>query len=295
MIYLNGVKFPIEHFPDGSQLLKFNRDKVLFPFGKPYVTDSDNYFQFDIRWVYENDEELVTIYFLTRHIQSTFTKKNPINLSMLYCPNARQDRVKSGEDVFTLKYFAEIINSLNFDNVYVADPHSNVACALFNNLRVVDMSIKLKAWDMKAKEKGQYIYFPDEGAMKRYKDYFSLAKKIYGVKERDWETGKILGLNVHDENGNKVSEDEVKGCSVLMVDDIISYGGTMYYSALKLKELGFKKIYAYATHTENSVLDEEKGTFIKCLNDRIVESLTTTDSIYSGNHPYIQVVKMWPN
>ena len=115
------------------------------------------------------------------------------------------------------------------------------------------------------------------------------------MKERDWETGKILGLNVHDENGNKVSKEEVKGYSVLMVDDIISYGGTMYYSALKLKELGFKKIYAYATHTENSVLDEEKGTFIKCLNDRTVESLTTTDSIYSGNHPYIQVVKMWPN
>ena len=278
MIYINGVKFPIEHYPDGSQLLKFKDD------GNGY---------FNIRWIYENDEELVTIYFLTRHLQNTYTKQNWINLSMFYCPNARQDRVKSHEDIFTLKYFAEIINSLKFDNVYIADPHSNVASALLNNLRIVDISTKLKAWDTKAM--GKYIYFPDEGAMKRYKDYFTLSKKIYGVKERDWETGKILGLNIHDENGNKVSEEEVKGHSVLMVDDIISYGGTMYYSALKLKEIGFEKIYAYATHTENSVLDEEKGTFIKCLNDRTVESLTTTDSIYSGNHPYIKVVKMWPN
>lgn len=295
MIYINGVKFPIEHYPDGSQLLKFKEYETCFALGgKPY-TDGNGYFIFDIRWIYENDEELVTIYFLTRHLQNIYTKQNRINLSMFYCPNARQDRVKSHEDIFTLKYFAEIINSLNFDNVYIADPHSNVASALLNNLRIVDISTKLKAWDTKAMGKGQYIYFPDDGAMKRYKDYFSLAKKIYGVKERDWETGKILGLNIHDENGNKVSEEEVKGHSVLMVDDIISYGGTMYYSALKLKEIGFEKIYAYATHTENSVLDEEKGTFIKCLNDRTVESLTTTDSIYSGNHPYIQVVKMWPN
>jgi ribose-phosphate pyrophosphokinase len=182
---------------------------------------------------------------------------------------------------------------LRFDNVYIADPHSNVAAALFENLTIVDISKYLRNLDARYNEKGGYIYFPDEGAMKRYKDYFPLSKKIYGVKERDWKTGEILGLKVHDENCDKLSEDDVRGKTVLMVDDIISYGGTMYYSALKLKELGFWKICAYATHTENSVLDKEKGTFIKCLEDGTVDKLMTTDSIYTGKHPNIEIVKVW--
>ena len=46
---------------------------------------------------------------------------------MPYIPNARKDRAHREKDVFTLKYFANIINSLNFDNVYVLNPHSNVS------------------------------------------------------------------------------------------------------------------------------------------------------------------------
>ena len=75
-----------------------------------------------------------------------------------------------------------------------------------------------------------------------------------------------------------------------MVDDIVSYGGTLYYSTLKLKELGAEHIFAYASHTENSVLDEEKGKFKKCLDDGTVEKLFTTSSIYHGKHDSIEII-----
>jgi ribose-phosphate pyrophosphokinase len=75
-----------------------------------------------------------------------------------------------------------------------------------------------------------------------------------------------------------------------MIDDIISYGGTMAYSADKLKEMGAVKIYAYASHTENSILDKEKGTFLNRLNDNIISGLFTTNSIYNGSHPKIRVI-----
>ena len=71
-----------------------------------------------------------------------------------------------------------------------------------------------------------------------------------------------------------------------MFDDIISYGGSMYYGALKLKELGVDKIYAYASHTENSILDKEKGTLIKLLEER----LFTTSSLFTGKHEKITVL-----
>ena len=108
----------------------------------------------------------------------------------------------------------------------------------------------------------------------------------YGEKKRDWETGKIFGLEIKN-NGI-----DLKGKVVLMVDDIISYGGSLHYSAAELKKCGAKEIYAYVTHTENSVLDEEKGTLINDLNDGTVLRLFTTDSIYKGNHPKITVIKI---
>ena len=75
-----------------------------------------------------------------------------------------------------------------------------------------------------------------------------------------------------------------------LFNSVISYGGSFKYSADKLKELGASKIYAYATHTENSVLDREKGTLIKSLEDGTVERLFTTDSLFTGEHEKITIV-----
>ena len=135
------------------------------------------------------------------------------------------------------------------------------------------------------------IYFPDDGAYKRYKDApcFKNFNCIYGKKERDWETGKILGIEIYDKNGSKLTN-ELENCDVLMVDDIISYGGTLAYSADKLKEMGATHISAYATHVENSVLDEEKGTLLKRYKDKIIDTVYTTNSIYHGNHPMVEVI-----
>lgn len=77
-----------------------------------------------------------------------------------------------------------------------------------------------------------------------------------------------------------------------MIDDIIAYGGSLYYSAQELKRHGVKKIYAYATHTENSILDREKGTLIKSLVDHTVERLFTTGSLFIGEHDKITVLEV---
>ena len=76
-----------------------------------------------------------------------------------------------------------------------------------------------------------------------------------------------------------------------MIDDIVSYGGTLAYSGAKLKELGAAEVYAYATHTENSVLDNEKGTLRKKLEDGTVGELYTTDSIYTGANSRITILE----
>lgn len=111
-------------------------------------------------------------------------------------------------------------------------------------------------------------------------------KYCYGEKKRDWDTGKILGLDIM---SNGV---DLKNKTILMIDDIVSYGGSLFYSEKALKDCGTGKIYAFATHTENSVLDREKGTLIKSLEDKSIERLFTTNSLFTETHERISILEV---
>ena len=120
MIKVNNEKITIGNFPDGTLLIK-------------QETPGTEHIQ--ISWYYEEEKELIALMYLVNHFKAHGCEN--ISLYMPYIPNARQDRVKSEEDVFTLKYFANIINSLGFKEIVVRDPHSNVSEALINNIRIM--------------------------------------------------------------------------------------------------------------------------------------------------------------
>lgn len=288
MISIDGREVVVEHFPDGTQCLtnfNFNPDfnGVL-----------------NIYWKYSCEEELVTLMYAMNHIRDGYLNRSiTVNLYMPYVPNARMDRTKKNTEIFTLKHFCKFINYLEFDKVYVLDVHSDVAVALLDRCKLLNVNdIIKKAIEKENKiaekdDKELVIYFPDAGAYKRYRDLDCIKKfkKIYGNKVRDWSTGKILGLDIVDENSKSLKNTAVMPLAfnnILIVDDIISYGGTMYYSAIQLNEFKANRIAAYATHVEtDSLWNEEKGTFKKCLEDNTVSMLYTTNSIYrnkSGNN-----------
>jgi ribose-phosphate pyrophosphokinase len=123
------------------------------------------------------------------------------------------------------------------------------------------------------------MFFPDEGAMKRYASKSRLPY-AFGIKKRDWETGVIEGLDVAGEI------DQIVGRDILIVDDICSKGGTFYHSAKKLKELGANKIYLYVTHCENTILEGE------LLTSGLVEKVYTTNSIFTKEHDMIEVFEL---
>jgi ribose-phosphate pyrophosphokinase len=319
MIKISGKEIKMKHFPDGTQCLLDVDASYLCYLNNAGV---------EIEWYYENDEELVTLIYLVNHLRNK-VPNTPLNLFMPYVPNARMDRTKKDCEVFTLKYFTKIINGLKFSHVYVLDPHSDVTPALLDNVVVLSPEKYIKTAIESIKQENNInsdedllIYFPDAGAYKRYKDLevFNSFEKIYGKKVRDWSTGKIVGLDIvdKDERPFEIFEEidysnpdtfdpdrfvkvkPLKGKFVLMIDDIISYGGTMYYSAKKLDELGAKEIFAYATHVEgNSFWDIEKGTFRNAfgLTDAegreyrtIVKKLYTTDSIYLNKPNDLNIV-----
>lgn len=89
------------------------------------------------------------------------------NLYMPYIPDARMDRVKHENELFTLKYFAQTINSLHFGKVEVLDPHSDVSAALFNKVHVESPNRMIEDAVKKIASNNLMMFYPD-GAYGRF-------------------------------------------------------------------------------------------------------------------------------
>lgn len=254
MIRVCGVAIQPNKFPDHTLLLKISYEMMY---------ECENINNITVEWFYENDAELFTLICVKRYLDEHYPGSF-YTLKMPYIPHARMDRVKSDEDVFTLKYFCEVINSLRFNAVWVRDAHSNVSLALLHNVREENISPYIhEAID---KAGAEALFFPDEGAMKRYSDK-SPYPYAFGMKKRDWKTGKILGLDL-------VNPENIIGKNVLIVDDICSKGGTFYHSAKVLKAAGAKSVSLYVTHCEHSIILGDLAT-----SDGLVDHVYTTKSI----------------
>lgn len=265
MISLNGAKVELGHFPDGTLLIK------NLPINNICHVQT-------ITWKFEHNEELIALYFITRHLQN---QNYEVILVMPYLPNARQDRTKSINDCFTLKYFAEIINSLNFYKVEVFDVHSHVGEALIDRLETISVKPFIEQAIEKISNSNKFpiLCFPDEGSVKRYAHMFNLPY-VFGIKERDWQTGKINKLTLVGDTS------EIEGRNVLIVDDICSRGGTFYYMAIELRKYNPASVSLYVTHCENTVLD---GDLIK---SGLLRKIYTTDSIFTKQHELIEIMQI---
>lgn len=255
------------HYPDGTLNIKLTQDDInsLISYSR-------------IGWYYDSEEELIVLIYLLNALHS----KNitGVGLDMPYVPNARMDRCENVNDVFTLKYFVNIINSLGFNFVRTLDTHSTVTEALINNISNESPASYIQfvmGRIVPFTDKELTIFYPDVGSMKRYSKMIK-APCAFGNKVRDWETGKIQNLEV-------VGDQKlIKDHDILIIDDICSRGGTFYYAAQKLKELGAKDIYLWVSHCENTILDGE------LINSGLLKKIYTTDSIYTAKHDLIEVV-----
>lgn len=263
MVKVNNKAVPIKRFTDGTLNIK----------GNPEL----NHGTVLISWHYESDSEYMIVAFLTQYYQA---RCNKVVLYLPYVPNARMDRMENRDDILTMKYFGKLINNLNFEKVYVMDVHSSVAIASIDRV----WGIKTCIVDNVAKKVEEIVgdevimFFPDEGAMKRYR-HETDRRFAYGMKDRDWKTGQILGLNICG-----INADDVKGKTFLLRDDICGKGTTAYYAAKKLKEMGAANVYMYVTHCENTV------ACMMLLHSDVIEKMYTTNSICTLDNDKIEII-----
>lgn len=267
MISVNGEKVVFSQFPDNTSSFRFDVNKNV---------EHLEWERYEIEWKYDNDSECILLWYLVNHIRSVYGDDAFIELYLPYIPNARMDRVKNDDEVFTLKWFAKFINALHFGRVVVFDPHSNVATALIDNIYVVQPDKHIDKAISAIADDNLLLCYPDEGAAKRYSDLMG-REYVFGIKHRNWRTGKIEGLEL-------ANSEKVAGRNVLIVDDICSRGGTFTHMAKALKDAGANKIFLYVSHCENTIF---KGSV---LTDGMITQVFTTDSIYRGEHGGVTVI-----
>ncbi len=159
----------------------------------------------------------------------------PVNLTIEYFPYARQDRVCNRGESHSLKVICGLINNMEFDKVFVMDPHSDVVGALLDNIHILGVEHKV----LKAMQdcKATVLVSPDAGALKKVQKYAQFVSTyipevevVRADKTRDVKTGKITGTVVYNDS-------PAQNKNVLVVDDILDGGGTFIPLSKELRPL----------------------------------------------------------
>ena len=264
MLSINGIEVGTELFPNNERIMS-----GLF------------FDEFDITFLFkfETDMDILKLQMYKKFVDDVYGNFDT-TLIMPYVPYSRMDREISGY-IFSLKYFCDIVNSLEFDVVKIFDPHSFVTPALLNNCTVIYPELQvndvLSAEDKRLiSENGSpidYIFFPDLGASKKYNEVLNLDRlgiaSFSGHKVRSLSDGKITDYQL-------IDAPCLKGTNILIVDDLCSKGYTFFLATTTLKNNGAENISLFVSHCENSIY---RGELLRHRNKDLVGKIYTTDSI----------------
>jgi ribose-phosphate pyrophosphokinase len=213
----------------------------------------------------QNTHDLFSIALAKDALEQTDGKGLFTRLFLPYVPYARQDRVCDRGESFSLKVLANFINSLNFDEVIILDPHSDVTPALINNVKVISQFDIIRQWQEFKNRIGSNCVFvsPDAGGNKKtakVAGYFNHNSFGRADKLRDLTNGNILETIVYESDFGKKD--------VIVVDDIADGAKTFIELAKVCKAKNCGKFVLYCTH----------GIFSKGTKLENIDEIWTTDS-----------------
>ena len=186
------------------------------------------------------DTNLIQALSLISHSQQ-FSKK--ITLIIPYMGYARQDREFLPGEIITMRVLAKLFKAVGVTNLIVVDIHSLIGLKHFeikkqNVSAIPDLAMYFK----KLKLKDVLVVSPDQGGKDRAKKFAENLKVEYIAlsKKRDRKTGKVQIIN------SKLNH--VVGRDLILVDDMISTGGSIIKAAEFLRKQKCRKIYVACTH-----------------------------------------------
>jgi len=245
-------KVVIQPFPDGEVLVKLEED----------VRGRDVFFiQPTCPPVNENLMELLIFIDCARRASA-----ERITAVVPYFGYARQDRKDEGRVPITAKLVANLITTAGADRVLTLDLHAAQVQGFFDvpvdNLYAEPV---LSRYYAEKDLENLVLVSPDPGNAKRARQY---ANRLNGdlavidkrrVSGQDIHVGRIIG--------------DVRGKTVLMMDDMITTAGTVCGAARLCKEKGAQRIFVGATHGVFC------GPAVQRLREAPIDELVVTNTI----------------
>jgi len=255
-----------KHFEDqlrekGGDILEVEIKR--FPDGEKYVRVAGSGDEVTVvsSTFYPQDEKIIELLLIGDALMERGFEK--LRMIVPYFAYSRQDRVtKDGEPISVRAIMRAL--GLYYDELYVFDIHNPETLKFFPG-KAVNVSPAKAIGDYFRDRMGDgLVLAPDKGALERAR----AVAEVLGLEYSHFEKERISPTEVR----MTPVDVDVRGKNVLIVDDIISTGGTMVRAANLLREMGAKKVFVAATH----------GVFAEGAIDRVnraVDELAVTNTI----------------
>ncbi|MEM3586469.1 MAG: ribose-phosphate diphosphokinase [Candidatus Jordarchaeaceae archaeon] len=229
--YLKSSIVPVEFktFPDGERYIRIKEEPKNCHAVVVQSTIPPN-----------PNQSIIELCFILETLKEIGVEK--ITAVIPYFAYARQDKKFLPGEAVSGRIICKIIQNAGADEVITVDIHSkrmleNFKIPVKNISAVPQIGRYLKNFELT----NPLIISPDEGAIERAKNLaaFMDAEYVTFIKSRDKHTGEIE---------IQAKEINVANRDVVIVDDIISTGGTMASAIEIAKRQGAVRVYAACTH-----------------------------------------------
>ena len=222
---------------------------------------------------------------LKRTIAAIAGKARRVTVIMPFLYESRQHRRTARESLDCAIGLHELYN-MGVDNIITFDAHDPrvINCSPLNGFDNPRASYQFLKWlcmnvnDIQFDAKHLMMVSPDEGAIERSVYFASVLGINMGMfyKRRDYSTVEN-GMNpivAHEFLGA-----DVHGKDVIVVDDMISSGGSMISTARDLKERGANRVFIFATF---GLFTNGMEKFDRAFEEGLFDKILTTNLIYQA-------------
>jgi ribose-phosphate pyrophosphokinase len=238
------IKIFVDEYKANKCYYELQYETIQFPVGELHVIIKDlpKKSLIDIDFEFKNSDSIIKLLLIANAIKEAGCEIN--KLTIPYMPFSRQDRINIIGECFSLKVFANLINSIGAKEVITYDAHSDVITALINNCTNIpqhDIFMDL------IKNLGiVYLISSDGGALKKIYKLSQKCPNVIDVIEcsriRNVSNGEIKETRINIFR----NFDHIVPC--VIVDDICDGGRTFIEIAKELKRLSIKKVILCITH-----------------------------------------------
>lgn len=224
------IDVELKVFPDGERKVRINGD----PAGKLALMIQSTY-----RPVNEHLFEALFI------IRKAFKMGADICAIIPYLAYARQDKEFMKGEAVSMESIASIFDSSGARNLITVDIHSKTALGYFTIPSYNVSTVPILANHFKSQNLLQPIVVsPDAGGSNRAKEFAKImeTESIALPKQRDRNTGEVS----IDSSSSELAK--VKNRDAILVDDILSTGGSVVKATEVLKKASCKNVFVACTH-----------------------------------------------